>query len=166
MESYHGMRRKEKEIGDPAEMRAILKHTPYIIIAMCRDNEPYLATLSHGYDAGRNAVYFHCAHEGKKIDFLKANDRVWGQAIDDRGYVQGKCDHLFASVQFGGRVRFVEDAGEKRHALEVMIRRLEREPEKVLAGQVTEAAVAKVCIGRIDIERMSGKRSIQVTGQQ
>jgi hypothetical protein len=166
MERYHGMRRKEKEIGDPAEMRAILEGTPYIVVAMCRDNEPYLATLSHGYDAGRNAIYFHCAREGKKIDFLKANDLVWGQAILDRGYVQGKCDHLFTSVQFGGRVRFVEDAAEKRHALGVMIRQLEREPEKVLAEQVTEAAVRKVCIGRIDIETMSGKRSIQVTGQQ
>ena len=166
MESYHGMRRKEKAISDPAEMRAILKGAPYIVVALCRDNEPYLATLSHGYDEARNAIYFHCARAGKKIDFLKANDRVWGQAIDDRGYVQGKCDHRFASVQFGGRVTFIESSAEKRRALEVMIRQLEREPEKVLVEQINDAAVRKVCIGRIDIEIMSGKRSIQATGQQ
>lgn len=159
MDDYHGMRRKEKEITDPAEMKAILAGTRYVTVAMCRENEPYLATLSHGYDRERNAIYFHCAGEGKKIDFLEANDRVWGQAIDDRGYVRGECDHLFASVQFSGRVSFVEDTGEKRHALGVMIRQLERQPEKVLAEQVTEAAVGKVCIGRIDVEFMSGKRS-------
>jgi len=162
MDATHRLRRKEKEIGDPVEMRGILAGTRYITVAMCRENEPYLATLSHGYDEERNAIYFHCAREGKKVEILRANDRVWGQAIDDRGYVQGKCDHLFASVQFGGRVRFVEDAEEKRRALGVMIRQLEREPEKVLAEQVTDAAVRKVCIGRIDIEFMSGKRSLRV----
>jgi hypothetical protein len=40
-----------------------------------------------------------------------------------------------------------------------MIRQLEREPNKVAAEQVTDVAVTKLCIGRIDIEFMSGKRS-------
>ncbi len=51
------------------------------------------------------------------------------------------------------------DAAEKCHALSVMIRQLEREPNKVAAEQVTDVAVTKLCIGRIDIEFMSGKRS-------
>jgi nitroimidazol reductase NimA-like FMN-containing flavoprotein (pyridoxamine 5'-phosphate oxidase superfamily) len=144
-------------------MRAILAHSQYVTVAMCRGGEPYLVTLSNGYDKARNVIYFHCAREGKKIEILKANDRVWGQAILDRGYSLGHCDHLFESVQFGGRVSFVEDEAEKRRALEVMIRQLEREPEKVMAAQVTDASVAKVCIGRIDIEFLSGKRSLNVS---
>ncbi|MBE0665930.1 MAG: pyridoxamine 5'-phosphate oxidase family protein [Candidatus Aminicenantes bacterium] len=159
MKTYHGLRRKEQEIRETAELKAILAKTQYVTVAMCRDNEPYLVTLSHGYDEERNAIYFHCAGAGKKIEILKANDRVWGQALVDRGYVQGKCDHLFSTVQFSGRVRFVEDAEEKRHALAVMIGQLEQEPEKVMADQVSDTSVAKVCIGRIDIEFLSGKRS-------
>lgn len=162
METYHRLRRKEKEIADPAEMKAILGRTQYVTVAMCRDDEPYLATLSHGYDPERNAIYFHCAAEGKKIEFLKANGRVWGQAIVDRGYADGRCDHLFESVQFAGRVTFVAQAAEKRRALGVMIRQLESAPGKVEAEQVTDAAVERVCIGRIDIEFMSGKRSVKV----
>ncbi len=162
MQRYHGLRRKEKEISDPDGMRAILAGTRFVTLAMCRDNEPYLATLSHGYDRERNAIYFHCAKEGKKVEFLKANDRVWGQAFIDHGYSHGHCDHRFESVQFAGRVRFVEEAGEKRHALGVMIRQLEGEPERVEAAQVTAAALEKVCIGRVDIAHMSGKRSMKV----
>lgn len=161
MEGYHQLRRKEKEIRDRAEMQAILAGTQYVTVAMCRDDEPYLVTLSHGYDGERNAIYFHCAKEGKKMEFLKANDRVWGQVILDRGYSQGRCDHLFESVQFSGRACFVEDAEEKRRALGVMIRQLEREPGKVLTEQVNDASVERVCIGRIDIEFMSGKRSVK-----
>ncbi len=159
MQKYHDLRRKEQEIRETSELKAILAKTQYVTVAMCKDNEPYLVTLSHGYDEERNAIYFHCAFEGKKIDILKANDRVWGQALVDRGYVQGKCDHLFSTVQFGGRVSFVEDAQEKRHALAVMIGRLEQESEKVMSSQVSDTSVAKVCIGRIDIDSFSGKRS-------
>jgi nitroimidazol reductase NimA-like FMN-containing flavoprotein (pyridoxamine 5'-phosphate oxidase superfamily) len=159
MESYHPLRRKEQEIKDTAELKAILAKTQYVTVAMCRNDEPYLVTLSHGYDKENNAIYFHCAYEGKKIDILKANNRIWGQAIVDRGYVPGQCDHLFSSVQFGGRVNFVEDGAEKRRALAVMIGQLEREPESVMAAKVTDAAMAKTCIGRIDIEYLSGKRS-------
>jgi nitroimidazol reductase NimA-like FMN-containing flavoprotein (pyridoxamine 5'-phosphate oxidase superfamily) len=163
MGTYHKLRRKEQEIRDPDELKAVLAQTQYVTVAMCRDNEPYLATLSHGYDRECNAIYFHCAFEGKKIDFLKANDRVWGQAIVDRGYVPGRCDHLFTSVQFSGRVRFVADEAGKRRALAVMIGQLEPEPEPVLATKVTAAALAKTCIGRIDIEFLSGKRSEKAT---
>jgi nitroimidazol reductase NimA-like FMN-containing flavoprotein (pyridoxamine 5'-phosphate oxidase superfamily) len=162
MESYHKLRRKEQEIKDINELKTILANTQYVTIAMCRGDEPYLVTLSHGYDAKRNAIYFHCAFEGKKIDILKANNRVWGQAIVDRGYLQGHCDHLFFSVQFSGRVSFVADESEKRQALAAMIGQLELKPEKVLAAKVSDTAVAKTCIGRIDIEFLSGKRSEKV----
>jgi len=162
MEKFHGMRRKEKEITGQAEMKAVLAAAKYVTVAMCRADEPYLVTLSHGYDEKRNALYFHCAREGKKIEILAANDRVWGQALVDRGYADGRCDHLFASVQFHGRVSFVADEAEKRHALAVMIRQLESDPGKVMAEQVTDASVAKVHIGRIDLDFLSGKRSEKV----
>jgi len=162
MESYHKLRRKEQEIKDTVELKAILAKTPYVTVAMCRNDEPYLVTLSHGYDKENNAIYFHCAFAGKKIDFLKANNRVWGQAFVDRGYLQGQCDHLFSSVQFSGRVSFITDAAGKRRALAVMIDQLEHEPEQVMAAKVSDATLAKTCIGRIDIEFLSGKQTEKV----
>jgi hypothetical protein len=159
MEGYHDLRRKEKEIRDPVEMKAILAGAKYVTVAMCCGDEPYLVTLSHGYDETGNAIYFHSAREGKKVDILRANNRVWGQAIVDLGYADGRCDHRFASVQFRGRVSFVEGEAEKRHALAVMIRQLEGEPDKVMAAQVHAASLARVLIGRIDLDFLSGKRS-------
>jgi len=144
------------------EMVAILESSKYITIAMCQDEEPYLATLSHGYDRERNCLYFHCAKQGKKIDILKKHNTVWGQAILDKGYVQGSCDHLYATTQFMGRVTFVEDMQEKRHALEVMIKALEDDPQKVMAVQLTEKSIKGVQIGRIDIDHMSGKKSEEI----
>lgn len=156
------LKRKEKEISDKNEMLAILENAEYITIAMCSDNEPYLVTLSHGYDRDRNCIYFHCAREGKKVDILKEQNKVWGQALLDKGYVQGSCDHLYETTQFMGRVTFVENSGEKKHALEVMINALEDDPQKVLDTQLTEKSIEGIQIGRIDIEFMSGKKSDKV----
>jgi nitroimidazol reductase NimA-like FMN-containing flavoprotein (pyridoxamine 5'-phosphate oxidase superfamily) len=157
-----GLRRREKEITDTDEMIKILEMAQYITIAMCKDNEPYLATLSHGYDRDRHCIYFHCATEGKKIDILTSNNAVWGQALIDKGYVQGACDHLYATTQFKGKVTFIEDNEEKEHALKVMIRSLDNNPEKVIAEQITKKSVARVGLGRIDIEYMSGKKADKV----
>jgi nitroimidazol reductase NimA-like FMN-containing flavoprotein (pyridoxamine 5'-phosphate oxidase superfamily) len=157
-----GIRRKERAITEKEEMLSILEKTEYIIVAMCSDNEPYLVTLSHGYDRDKHCIYFHCAREGKKIDILNENNSVWGQALIDEGYVQGACDHLYATTQFKGRVTFIEDAEEKRHALSVMIKSIDSNPQEVMEKQLTEDSVNRVMIGRIDIDYMSGKKAKDV----
>ncbi len=143
-------------------MIKILESVQYVTIAMCVNNEPYLVTLSHGYDREHHCIYFHCAKEGKKIDILNSNNVVWGQALLDKGYVQGDCDHIFATVQFKGSVTFIDDLVEKKHALTIMIECLEENPSKVIAAKVKDSAVQKLGIGRIDIEYLSGKRAEKV----
>ena len=157
-----GIRRKEKAIETKEEMIAILETSKYITIAMSDDNIPYLVTLSHGYDREKNCVYFHCAREGKKVDILTKNNVVWGQAIEDHGYAEGACDHLYATTQFKGQVTFIEDVKEKEYAIRIMINSLEPDPQTVIDDQITEKSVQRVHIGRIDIEYMSGKKAKEV----
>ncbi|MBS3795390.1 MAG: pyridoxamine 5'-phosphate oxidase family protein [Candidatus Thorarchaeota archaeon] len=156
------MRREDKEMENKQEIQEILLNTKYVTIAMCKDNEPYLVTLSHGYDKDENCLYFHCASEGKKIEFLKQNSTVWGQALIDKGYVHGTCDHLYAAAHFRGEVRFLENVSEKESALKIMIRQLDDKPEKVMAEQLKEESVKNVTIGRIDIDYLSGKKADEV----
>ncbi len=156
------MRRIDKEITKIDEIKNILKKTKHVTIAMCVNNEPYLATLSHGYDEQKNCIYFHCATEGKKITILQANNHVWGQALIDRGYVQGACDQLYTTAQFSGRVTFVEDITEKDHALRIMIRQLDEHPEELIKKQLLPQSIQKVRIGRIDIDCLSGKKAEKV----
>jgi uncharacterized protein len=153
--SFH-VRRREREITDPAEMRQVLKATKYITIALCRDNEPYLVALSHGYDQERNCIYFHCAPEGKKLVYAQANPNVWGQAILDFG-VTDECDYAYTCVHFSGKLVQLTDAEEKWHALETLVRQTSNKPEEKLA-KVKPEKLAKTTICRIDITYMSGKK--------
>jgi nitroimidazol reductase NimA-like FMN-containing flavoprotein (pyridoxamine 5'-phosphate oxidase superfamily) len=94
------MRRKDLEITDSNVLKNILSKAKYVTLALAMNNQPYLVSLSHGYDESRNCIYFHCANKGKKIDFLKSNNLVWGQALFDARYREDECDHFFAQFTF------------------------------------------------------------------
>ncbi len=153
--SFH-VRRKDREITGLEEMKKVLKSIKYVTIALCMDNDPYLVSLSHGYDEKRNCIYFHCAPEGKKLAYLRANNNVWGQAVQDYG-VSDECDYAYTSVHFSGKLFLVDDLREKRHAMEVIIRRLSPNPEVKIAKLNMEKLV-KTTMGRIDISCMTGKK--------
>ena len=161
---YH-IRLDEKEIKDQDSLKKILREASYITVALCKNNEPYLVSLSHSYDEDRNCLYFHCASEGKKLDFMQANPRVWGEAVIDKGYAQGRCTHLYASVMFSGRIEFVTDPVEKKDAFANMIRLLDKNPEPLMKRLVntTTGPITKTIVGRIVIEEMTGKKSSEVT---
>jgi len=154
--SFH-LRRKDREITDPALMRKILKTANSVTIALCMNNEPYLVSLSHGYDEEHNRIYFHCALEGKKIEYMKANNKVWGQAVIDY-HVKGQCEYTYTCVHFSGKVTLIEDIEEKLAALKCMIRQLSANPEEKISKLKTER-LQKTGIGRIDIDFMTGKKT-------
>jgi nitroimidazol reductase NimA-like FMN-containing flavoprotein (pyridoxamine 5'-phosphate oxidase superfamily) len=153
--SFH-VRRKDREITDFGALRKVLKSTKYVSVALCMGDEPYLVSLSHGYDERRNCLYFHCADEGKKLVYLKANNRVWGQAVEDYG-VTDECDYAYKSVHFEGTMSLIDDLSEKQHAMEVLVRQLSDTPEEKLA-KIKPEKLAKITMGKIDITYMSGKQ--------
>ena len=158
---YH-MRRGDKAISDPAKLRLVLRQAKYITLAMCRGGEPYLVSLNHGYDPGRDCIYFHCAPSGKKLDILRENPLVWGQAVVDHGFYGGAddCRQNFASVMFGGRVTFVEDPAEKLHAFVVTNEGLGAPSEGL--RRVLDANLARATVGRISIDHITGKKSKEI----
>ena len=153
--SFH-VRRKDREITDADALKKVLKSTNYVTVALCMDNEPYLISLSHGYDETKNCLYFHCAPEGKKLVYLKANNKVWGQAVLDYG-ITDECDYAYTSVHFQGILSLISDPAEKQYAMEVLVRQVSSHPEEKLA-KVKPERLAKTTMGRIDIAYLSGKK--------
>mgnify|MGYP001074009100 CR=1 FL=1 len=135
-----------------AVLQEIIEGQKVMTLAMCQGDEPYLATLSYAYDADANCFYFHCAPEGKKLDYLRANPNVWGQVVENRGYVTGKCDHAYRSVHFAGQVDFLEDEEEKRAALTLMIRQMEPDPGPLEQRLLARARLGKTVVGRVRVQ--------------
>lgn len=158
MAKYH-MRKLEREITDKGELASILRKGKYAVISMCRDNDPYIVTLSYGYDEHKNSLYFHSAKSGLKIDFIKDNPKVCATVIEDGGYLKGECEHKYASVVFWGDMHVVEELAEKKHALVTMIDHLEEMPEPVKMRLLKNDSVYEgVGILRLDISEITGKK--------
>jgi uncharacterized protein len=130
--SYH-LRRSEREIKDKNELISILERGKYGIIGLSKDNEPYVVTLSYGYDKVKNVLYFHCAKAGQKIDFIKSNPRACVTIIEDNAFDADSCDHSYKSLILRGTMSLVNDTNEVDRGIRLMIAQLEKkDPDRFL----------------------------------
>lgn len=153
---YH-MRRTDREIQDDGLMEAIIKNGKYAVLAMCKDNEPYVVTLSYGYDASSRSLYFHGAKEGLKLEFLKANPRVCLTIIDDQGYIPGVCSHAYRTVVIRGNLELLDDDAERLKGIKAMIDHLEKNPAKMMAKVEGGESWNNTAMMRLTIAEMTGK---------
>lgn len=158
MQKYHLHNRPDRELTDPQEILEILQNGKFATISMCRNNEPYIVTLSYGYDATENAIYFHCAPQGLKIDFLAANSKVCATIIEDGGYVETMCEHNFRSVVFWGNMHRVNDPEQKKYGMGVLLRHLE--PDNTVVAEKlakSESHYSRMELLRLEITEIHGK---------
>ena len=157
MAKYH-MQKKEREIKDPDELTEILRRGKYAVLSLCRGNEPYVVTLNYGYDEEKNALYFHSAPRGLKIDFITHNPNVCGTVIEDRGYVMNECSHAYRSVVFWGNMYVVERLEEKKHAMGILLTHLEDNPDPIRERSLKgEKVYNTLGILRLTIREITGK---------
>lgn len=158
MATYH-VKRADRELTDAEALRSVLLRGRFVTIAMCHDGEPYLVTLSYGWDEAANALYFHTALQGRKLDAIAADPRVTATVIVDGGYEQGACKHHYESVVFTGRMSVVEDLAEARAGMRVLMNHLENDPDAVWERNHldNDAMFDRMKIVRLDIDQLTGK---------
>lgn len=122
--TYH-MRRQDRAITDDATIERLLGEGAYTTVALVDGDDPYVVTLSYGYDASNRRLYFHAAHEGRKTDIIAKNPRACATIIAEEGYSAGECEHPFHSLVLTGRIRVVTDEAEKLHAIHTLVEHLE-----------------------------------------
>ncbi len=161
MKKYH-MRRADKEIRNKRELLRLVSRRPFVTIAMCAKDDPYLVTVNHVYDARSNCLYFHSANRGKKSDYLEANPRVYAQVVEDRGYVKGQCSYDYYTVNMTGKASRVDSVAEKRRALTLLMKKLEPglSADDARKKFIDESSFREVSIYRIDITSMTGKARV------
>ncbi len=158
MKQYHLQNRPNREIKLQEDINRILINGKFAVISMCMDNEPYIVTLSYGFDTKANSLYFHCATKGLKLDFLKSNKRVCATVIEDGGYITNECAHEYKSVVFWGNMQIVNKTEEKRHGMNILLRHLE-DKDTVIHEKMrnSEEFYPKMEILRLDIQQIHAK---------
>lgn len=161
MEYYHP-RRKRNEILDKTEIDEIILKGNHITIALTKNEDPYIVTLSYGFDKGNDCLYFHCANKGDKIDYIKNNKKVCATIIEDRGYLKTKCAHNYASIIIRGELDIVNDLTEKKHGLQVLLNHLENDPQPIFERNIKDDnSYNGVTILKLSISSKIGKKHIE-----
>jgi len=123
--NVHPVRRHDREITEPAAIDAILAGGRFVTLALVDGSEPYAVTLSYGYDAERQRLAFHVAHEGRKLDIIAKNPLACASVVEDLGYKHGECAHPYRSAVMSGKLRIVSDPDDARTAMRTLLHQLE-----------------------------------------
>ena len=150
------MRRKDQEITDIDEIEGVIKKAISCRIGLADDDAPYIVPVCFGYK--RNALYFHGALEGQKVELIKKNNNICFEIETDVEVVKAKkpCDWTmkYRSVIGVGRAHFLEGDEEKSHGLGVIVRHYTE-------GDFTfpKETLDKITVVRVDIESITGRKS-------
>jgi nitroimidazol reductase NimA-like FMN-containing flavoprotein (pyridoxamine 5'-phosphate oxidase superfamily) len=149
------MRRKDKELTDSKEIDEIVKKATVCRLGLVDGDEAYIVPVNFGYE--RNAIYFHSALEGRKIELLKRNDKICFEIETDVGIGKNdksECKVKYRSVIGMGRARILESAEEKVRGLKAIMR-------QCAGGEYSflEERLDTVLVVEIRIENVTGKQS-------
>jgi len=117
------LRRKDREVAETTDLCAILEQCKVCRIAMVDEGRPYLVPLNFGYEmvSEKLFLYFHCAKQGRKIEILKGNPQVCFEMDCEHQLIEGDSactyGYAYASLIGNGKASFIEDGGQKKHAL-------------------------------------------------
>ncbi len=149
-------RAPKKQSAALAQMEKILAGETLGFLGLARDGLPYVVPLTYAYRKGR--IIFHCALQGKKLDYLRENPRVCFTVGKQYGRIvphpQGaQCRAGLESVICYGNARVIDDMAERWKALNVFNRSLQS-----LAKSIPREAVSRCYAVEIQIAKMTGRR--------
>ena len=149
------MRRKDKEITDTEEIERIIKRAISCRIGLVDNDEPYVVPVCFGYE--RNALYFHGALEGRRVELIKKNNKICFEIDTDVKVVRNeepcKWAMKYRSVIGVGRAHILESDEEKSHGLRLIMRQYSGDK-----FNFSKLEVDSVLVVRVEIESITGKQ--------
>ena len=153
-----GMTKRELQVTDLNEIKAILDTAKVLHLALAVDNEPYIVPMNYGYilEGEKLTFYLHGAQRGKKLDMLRANPRVFFEIETDvmpfAGVMPCQYGMVYSSVMGKGTASIVEDVEEKKKAMSILM--------KTQTGkdfEFNDRLVSIVAVIRIDVAEYTAK---------
>ncbi len=147
------MRRQDRKLND-SEAIEILQKGEYGILSMITtNNEGYGIPISYVLK-GTN-IYFHCATEGAKLDYIKNNSKVSFCVVGSSKVLPSKFGTLYESAIITGKIDEI-DGDEKREGLVAILEKYSADYIKE-GKEYIENSFDRVKVLRLTIGSISGK---------
>lgn len=120
----NGMTRRERQITDRDRIIEILNRCFVVHVGLVDGDEPYVVPMNYGYTMDENGMltlYLHGATQGRKLDVMRKNPKVFVEMECDvvpfAGDVACKYGTSYQSLMGRGRAVILDDPQEKMRAL-------------------------------------------------
>ncbi len=160
------MRRNDRARDAAFSLSLIDRCTHGVMALSTGEDTPYCLPLSFVREG--NALYFHCALEGRKVDLLRRNPRVCVTFVGrDQPALEQPANFTtyYQSAIVTGFAEPLTAPEEKRRALELLCRRLL--PQYMDGGLFERglASLPRTGVWKITIEQLSGKEKAPKPGR-
>ncbi|MBQ3325432.1 MAG: pyridoxamine 5'-phosphate oxidase family protein [Muribaculaceae bacterium] len=148
--------RRQDRLLDEARAREILASAQYGYMSMIDlDGKPYGVPVNFVWD-GEDAIYIHCAPEGKKIEILECYDHVSFCVVGNVNLLPGQFTTEYESIILDCEVTIPTYDEERLHALELIVKKFS--PQHFDTGmRYAHKSLPRTCIVRLDILSWSAK---------
>lgn len=148
--------RRQDRLLDQPEATELLRRGEYGILCMQRpEGGGYGVPLNYVWDEA-DAIYIHCAPEGRKLHCLRECDRVTFCIVGKTQVLPARFTTFYESILLDCRARTGLTAEERRRALNHLIGKYSPE-YKTIGRQYVEKSFHRTEIIRLDILSWSGK---------
>lgn len=148
------IRRKERALDNEKALE-MLRNGEYGVLSTVGENG-YAYGVPLNYVYMNEAVYFHCAVEGHKLNNIRHNDHVSFCVVGSAQPIPEEFSTVYSSTILFGKAVEVEDT-EKEKALEAIVSKYS--PEYIEKGkQMIQKAWKGTKVFKINIEHISAKK--------
>ena len=164
------MRRFKQQLPEEEVIEILKKNADGVLSLHGENGYPYGVPVNYVWDQGR--IIFHCAQTGHKADAMKADAKVCFTVVDTHQVLARDLATRYRSVIVFGKVRFIEDPDEKRHAARVFAEKHSGDYPEAIEAELNDV-LPRTLIVEIVPEHITGKESKdlmearnQTTGQE
>ena len=124
----NGMTRREREVTDISEIIKILDNSKVLHLGLVDGDEPYVVPMNYGYtyENEKLTIWLHCARQGRKLDIMKVNPKVFFEMeygiTPFEGEVACKYGITYSSIMGRGVATIIEDVETKKIALSSLMK--------------------------------------------
>ena len=152
------MRRKDRARDEAFSLALIDRCTHGVMALTTGTDTPYCLPLS--LVRVDRALYFHCAHQGRKVELMRTCPKVCVTFIggDSPAYLdKGEYTTYFQSVIAFGTIRILEDDGEKMEAIQKLAVKYAPEETPADRQNAIDREWAPLCMLEMRIDHLTGK---------
>ena len=151
---FREMRRGKQQLSFDECVEILKRGSSGVLAVMGDDGYPYAVPLSYVYHD--NALFFHGATSGHKLDAIRQNEKFSFCVIDQDEVIPEKLTSAYRSVIAFGKAHILEDETEIRAAAQMLGQKYSPGMDELINKEI-ETYMRHMAVVRLDIEHITGK---------